>query len=139
VRTFDSNYGPLVTVIAPREDILSFGNQKDDEWVEDSGTSQASAAVSGILAHYVGFEGLQSDTNQVYHRLGLNTIKDIVTGFPDTPATENRFPDSGLNNPNRKPDVPYEGASEDGSVQIVADTGEFTPLQPSTDYYMSKY
>lgn len=94
-----SNYGPSVKIIAPGQDIISASNTDSIALVSKSGTSMASPMVAGIMAIYIGWEGIDNNVDAVVSRLMKNAIPNILTGFDST--TPNIFANSGINNPKK--------------------------------------
>jgi hypothetical protein len=96
-----SKYGGPASIVAPGQDIVSCGIKDDYIYVPKNGTSMAAPFVVGILALFVGYEGLDSDAYTAYSRLAANRIPEVITGFPDNPPTANDVVDFGWNNPNK--------------------------------------
>jgi hypothetical protein len=78
-----------------------------------SGTSQATAAVSGALSIFIGYEGidsLQSDgTNLAYSRMYANVVKNVLSTFSNKYPTVNQIVNTGINSPFKVGTVPYLG------------------------------
>ena len=110
-KSYFSNWGPLVSSLAPGFDIRSAGIKNDYDFTEMRGTSMASPFVAGTMAIFVGFEGINDDVAKVYSRLNRNQILDAATGFsPDTP---NRLVTTGIHNPSKTQEQPYLDAPND--------------------------
>lgn len=106
-----SNYGKSVGIIAPGEDITTAAWDKSDHDSGEgtvSGTSLAAPIVAGVMAQFVGYERIVSNTSLVYARLFANAVPGIIDGLD--PETSNLFVNSGINHPDKDPDVPYFGA-----------------------------
>ena len=87
-----------------------------------NGTSMAAAFVSGIMAHFLGYEGgdLYHDASKTYARLRANMLQDVLTNIPQNPSdirTKNLFVNTGINNPNRRSIDPYDGIPKDEVVR----------------------
>ncbi|KAF4628355.1 hypothetical protein G7Y89_g9794 [Cudoniella acicularis] len=80
-----SNYGSLVDVIAPGQNI--YGAIKDYSKKSltikstMSGTSQAAAMVAGIMATYVGYENILSNASTVFDRVQENAFLALLAAF----------------------------------------------------------
>ncbi|RYP20907.1 hypothetical protein DL765_002557 [Monosporascus sp. GIB2] len=73
-----SRGGPLLDIWAPGEYILSAGIESDKDMRFKTGTSMATAVVSGIMATIVGYEELRENAQLVYERLRNNALPDIT-------------------------------------------------------------
>jgi len=103
-----SDYGPEVAIIAPSELIESASHLGDNMLNKGSGTSYASPIVAGIMSVFVGFEHLNNNVGTVRDRLMRNSLSDYVTNVPA--GTINKFAQSGIHNPTKGGEVPYNGA-----------------------------
>lgn len=106
VKSWFSNYGEGVNMIAPGNKILSADYRSDNQLVSMDGTSMSAPAVAGILAIFVGFEALVSNIQKATTRLTQNMIRGVVSGLDPKLGLAN----SGINNPYKDETVPYLGA-----------------------------
>ncbi|KAH8796878.1 serine protease [Flagelloscypha sp. PMI_526] len=76
-----SNFGNLVDIYAPGQDVISTWSTSDEATNSISGTSMATPHVSGIIAYIISKSGNMSPTNmaQTIRNLGL---KNILAGNP---------------------------------------------------------
>ncbi|KAL9111316.1 MAG: hypothetical protein Q9227_004193 [Pyrenula ochraceoflavens] len=112
-----SNYGKDVHFIAPGEDILSWSAASDTAYDWRSGTSMAAPAVAAMLAIFVSYESLSYNAFLAVQRLLDNAVMNITSGFSE--ETPNRLANSGLNNPDKGPGIPYKGAPYgEGGISI---------------------
>ncbi|KAH6667961.1 peptidase S8/S53 domain-containing protein [Halenospora varia] len=136
---YGSNYGPAVRIIAPGEHIMAakvnYNQAQPSDHTEMIGTSMASPLVAAVMALFVGWEHIVSDTAKVYERLAANSLSDLIDGFPSQPGTLNRLVDTGINNPSRG-NGPYIGApdhkfgddeDEWGLRRTITDTDQVIP------------
>ncbi|KUJ08215.1 subtilisin-like protein [Mollisia scopiformis] len=103
-----SNFGGNVSIIAPGTNIDSAWFNDDHRVRTVSGTSQATPFLAGVMATFIGYEKISNNPAKVYQRVRQNQLYGIVSGFSaDTP---NLFLNTGINDPNKDPAVPYHGA-----------------------------
>lgn len=119
-------------MIAPAKDIVLAHKESDQSTRVGSGTSYSSPIVAGVLAIYVGWEKIQSDTPKVVQRMGSNALLTVVDNIPDT-STANRFIASGIHNDFKEDGVPYFGAPKN----MVQDAGETLPTIKASEYRVS--
>lgn len=114
-KSWFSNYGPNVMIIAPGSNITAASIQGDNYITTKSGTSMASPFVAGVMANFVSFEGLWDDVPSVWKRLRSNQLNDIIGGFPAGAGnqTTNAFLNNGINNPSKRSIDPYAGIPRD--------------------------
>jgi subtilisin family serine protease len=98
-------------IIAPGEDILSASKDGDTIITYKSGTSMAAPFVAGVIANFVGYEGISSDVKKTWKRLQSNQINNIISGFPtgSGQGTINAFLNNGMRSPNKRALDPYNG------------------------------
>ncbi|RYP58291.1 hypothetical protein DL769_009027 [Monosporascus sp. CRB-8-3] len=107
-----SRGGPLVDIWAPGDYILSAGIKDDKDMRFKTGTSMATAVVSGIMATIVGYEELRENAQLVYERLRNNALTGIVGNLHNE---NNLFAQTGIMNSG---DHPYYGPGADWNPVI---------------------
>ncbi|KAL9063219.1 MAG: hypothetical protein Q9157_008348 [Trypethelium eluteriae] len=107
-RDWDSNYGPKIAVSAPGHDIECAAGVY--EYGVHSGTSIAAAYVSGVLAYFISYERIRSNTDLVIKRMKDNWNTGLLEGFLVTPETPNTLISNGFQNPDKLDTQPYVGA-----------------------------
>jgi len=112
-KSYFSNYGTDITIVAPGERIESASHLDDDSVVVRSGTSYASAHVAGVMATIIGYESISNDVVKVIGRLHDN-IQTGLLGPNFAPNTVDRLVNTGMQNPGKNDKVPYFGAPEKG-------------------------
>jgi subtilisin family serine protease len=108
-----SNYGADITIVAPGERIESASHLDDDSVVIKSGTSLASPHVAGVMATFIGYEGISNDIAKVLRRVNDNVQAGLL-GSDFAPNTVDRLVNTGLQNPGKDEKVPYVGAPDKG-------------------------
>ncbi|KAK7697647.1 hypothetical protein SLS64_013325 [Diaporthe eres] len=114
-KSWFSNYGPNVFIIAPGSNITAASHEADNYVTTKSGTSMASPLVAGVMANFVSFEGLWDDVPEVWKRLRSNQLSNIIGGFPTGAGdqTTNAFLNNGINSPSKRSIDPYAGIPRD--------------------------
>lgn len=114
-KSWFSNYGPNVFIIAPGSNITAASHEADNYLATKSGTSMASPLVAGVMANFVSFEGLWDDVPEVWKRLRSNQLSNIIGGFPTGAGnqTTNAFLNNGINSPSKRSIDPYAGIPRD--------------------------
>ena len=102
--SYFSNYGSVVSISAPGQDIKSLDNASSTGIKTKSGTSMATPFVSGILATFISWEALKNDAATVIKRLNDNKLSGTNTGF--AAGTPNFFAQNGMGSASQ----PYSGA-----------------------------
>ncbi|KAL9084751.1 MAG: hypothetical protein Q9165_007926 [Trypethelium subeluteriae] len=108
-----SNYGPHVTVSAPGVDVICASKEGTFlSYIMASGTSLATAYVTGILAHFISYEHIHSNADLVIQRMRDNWNFGFLEGFDTllSRITPNTFINNGFHHPNKSPTQPYFGA-----------------------------
>lgn len=112
-----SNYGSVVGIMAPGVDIASLVPYSNTGVQRKSGTSQATPHVAGVLAIFLGYEGLLS-VDDLKTRLYDNALENNVTGLK-LPNQPNRLLNTGIYSNNRASQrIPYVGAPDKGDTGI---------------------
>ncbi|KAF9522565.1 serine proteinase [Crepidotus variabilis] len=76
-----SNYGPVVDIFAPGQDVISAWNTNDTATNRISGTSMATPHIAGLIAYVVARDG--NDTPAaISAKLQNQALKGIITGIP---------------------------------------------------------
>ncbi|RXW15616.1 hypothetical protein EST38_g10232 [Candolleomyces aberdarensis] len=76
-----SNYGPVVDVFAPGQNIISAWKDSDTATNSISGTSMATPHVAGLIAYLISLEGNVSPT-EMEAKLKSYSLKGVLTGLP---------------------------------------------------------
>lgn len=107
-----SNYGPYVRYWAPGSLINVAKHTDDDGFTLDSGSSCATAHVSGVIAHFVGYESQKDkDLDNIRKRLYNNEQYGLISGIPEGSGSINLLVNTGIHNPKRPADKPCDDTS----------------------------
>ncbi|KAG8406399.1 hypothetical protein J3458_021232 [Metarhizium acridum] len=87
-----SNYGTVLDIFAPGDNILSAGFNSDSESRFDSGTSMAAPHVTGLALYAISVDGVRG-AKAVTDHLIKNSGKGVVTG--PLRGSPNRFANNG--------------------------------------------
>jgi len=111
-RAENSNWGPVVDIYAPGQEIWSASHKGDSYMlVKKNGTSFAAPHVAGLMAMFVGWENLHNSSEHVdkaIKRLYDNAQKNLLT----IEGSKNLLANSGQNHPEKQKGVPYKGAPD---------------------------
>lgn len=80
-----SCYGPELDVFAPGRDIISASHRSDRLFATKSGSSMATALVSGLVCYLRGLEGGFGTPDEVTARIIELAIPDVVADARDSP------------------------------------------------------
>lgn len=114
--TGESAHSAKLNIFAPGVGVEGLGNWSDSAFEVYTGTSQATAHVSGVMATIMGYEGFKklAKVSDVYDRITLNQIEAV---FADADMVKRGTPvhllQSGYGNPKRDPRHPYYGFDKD--------------------------
>ncbi|KAF8074491.1 serine protease [Lyophyllum atratum] len=78
-----SNYGSVVDVFAPGQDIISCWNTADNDIALDSGTSMAAPHVAGLVAYLIGKQGNMTPaamSDLIKNRAIKGVLSDVPSG-----------------------------------------------------------
>lgn len=116
--TLGSNYGDLINVFAPGDEIYAASHTSPRAGISESGTGAATALVSGLMATILSYEGFERFTyaEGIYERLKANYLSDILEDIPE--GTANALVTTGINHPNRTENCPYAGLTNDKCIEI---------------------
>ncbi|KAJ2915902.1 hypothetical protein MD484_g4494, partial [Candolleomyces efflorescens] len=76
-----SNYGPVVDVFAPGQNVISAWKDSDTATNSISGTSMATPHVAGLVAYLISLEGNVSPAD-MEAKLKSYSLKGVLTGLP---------------------------------------------------------
>lgn len=88
-----SNYGAVVDVFAPGQDVISSWIGSDDATNKISGTSMATPHVAGLVAYLISVHGNKTPAEIEALVVELSS-KDALTGIPS--GTANRIAQNGI-------------------------------------------
>lgn len=81
-RWYQSNYGPLVDLFAPGENIISCGISSVNDFIPMSGTSMAAPHVTGTVALYLSVRYGPTNQTQVEAWLKDSATKNVLQNIP---------------------------------------------------------
>lgn len=106
-----SNFGPVLDVLAPGDNVESVDISSDSAYILESGTSMASPAVAGAIAAWISREGPISSPPDAYTPVLNNSLSDIILDVP-------------YNTPNLFLNV---GKKREGGVEKLYEGGDTAP------------
>ncbi|KAL9109950.1 MAG: hypothetical protein Q9227_005473 [Pyrenula ochraceoflavens] len=109
--------GQSSTKVLNGEEIESAFKDADNDYELLDGTSQACAAVSGVMATMMSLEDFNFDVQKMQQRLLANVLHNAVTGVP--PQQPNFLVQSGLQ---RQPNLPFLNAPQSLSANPAPTT-----------------
>lgn len=128
----ESNYGDVDYILSAQR-VRGPSGSSDTNLHIDSGTSAASPLLAGIMAIFVGYEGLNKpgDVATVYDRVKTNSVEGIISGIPQLgpldkvrgrKQTPNLFATTGISLVADDSPYPYLTESKK-SVRAMAEDG----------------
>lgn len=100
-------YGPSVDYLAPAVKVPTTSYAGGEELVTLSSDSLGAAFVAGVVATFVGYQGLAGGDVNAY--LDANSQTGLCTNVPE--SQRDRLVNTGINNPDKASDVPFLGGS----------------------------
>ena len=131
-----SNFGRLISIMAPGDKIRSANFRDPKKYILKSGTSMAAAHVTGIMAIYISYQGINDNALKVNTLLSLNARLGGTLGISDAYFPEVKdtlFANHGLANPVRCADQPYVGPPCGGAAARL-ETFEGNDVEPDPDW-----
>ncbi|KAL9111775.1 MAG: hypothetical protein Q9227_003834 [Pyrenula ochraceoflavens] len=99
---------PIVVAAGNKHELPGYPCGTDKSYSIKTGTSQSAPFVAGILATFIGFEAITSNTAKAQKRLLENAQFGVIDGLREN--TPNGLANTGLNRPDFAANFPYLGA-----------------------------